>query len=900
MAQPYVLPNRKAFSDSIVRIFLKYKNKETHPDDVDEDVCKRQGDMSKNTRELLEHQKIVRDYLLTETPYRGLLLYHGLGSGKTCSSIAIAESLLSTRTCYVLLPASLQENYRKEIRKCGDPIYKYEQHWEPKVVKSLDDRELGKQMGLSEEFLDSNLKFFITIPNKTPNYENLSRDDIKFIDKQLDNILDQRFKFINYNGIDSRNVDKILPPDQPHMFDDTTVIIDEAHNLISYAVNEREIKMKLYEMIYNAKNCKVVLLSGTPMINRPVEIAYMMNLIRGPIEQVVIPTKQAVSWDEGLMTAYFRRLLDVDTIEYNSVKRTILLTRNPPYFESVYNEKGERIAVKYNKDFEQKPDIKEWVSTWKTKFESEFGGIELDNVEKFEVRNNECLPTDPMKFKEMFLDGLNVKNALMFQRRIQGLVSYFKTADERILPKEIETESRLVKVPLSDTQFTDYLKARKIEIFQDSSRGFKKGDLNENLSSHRINTRLICNYSLPDELKVKLEDVKTEDQSVKSEVKDEILELMQKNPKKYLSPEALKIFSPKLLRMLEDMKKNVGTKNFNNVFVYSEFLQLQGLGIFGAILEANGFQEYRIIKENGLWIEDPDLKPDVPAFVYYDGTNKDTRDLYRQIFNGPDASGRYESGFPNSLATSIKDKKLCILMGTKAAAEGIDLKAVRNVMITEPHWTPARLEQAIGRAIRICSHAKLPKEERTVTVKIYLSIFSQEQTTTQEAPDITLIRRNDTIAKFYEGDRKEAFMSSDEVLYDIAYQKNRIAKNIALLLKQAAVDCEIHRKLHSKEKPVIQCMRFDTTVSPDDLSYKPNINQDERDELYLKNIKRRVRRLQIINVKNIMLLIDPDSNDVFDLPAFQDSKRLIRIGKRSSPGEIRWINPITTSVFSSK
>ena len=79
---------------------------------MDEDVCKRQGDMSKNTRELLEHQKIVRDYLLTETPYRGLLLYHGLGSGKTCSSIAIAESLLSTRTCYVLLPASLQDNYR--------------------------------------------------------------------------------------------------------------------------------------------------------------------------------------------------------------------------------------------------------------------------------------------------------------------------------------------------------------------------------------------------------------------------------------------------------------------------------------------------------------------------------------------------------------------------------------------------------------------------------------------------------------------------------------------------------------------------------------------------------------------------------------------------------------------
>ena len=100
MAQPYILPNRKAFADSIVRIFRKYRDKVIDPldmADTEEDLCKRQGDMSKNSRDLLDHQKIVRDYLLAETPYRGLLLYHGLGSGKTCSAIGVAESLLSTR-----------------------------------------------------------------------------------------------------------------------------------------------------------------------------------------------------------------------------------------------------------------------------------------------------------------------------------------------------------------------------------------------------------------------------------------------------------------------------------------------------------------------------------------------------------------------------------------------------------------------------------------------------------------------------------------------------------------------------------------------------------------------------------------------------------------------------------
>lgn len=899
MEHTYVLPNRKAFADSIVRIFLKYKNKELDLADTEEDLCKRQGDMSKNSRELLEHQKIVKEYLLTETPYRGLLLYHGLGSGKTCSSIAVAESLLSTRHVYVLLPASLQENYRKELRKCGDPIYKFEQYWEVKSMRSLEDREVGKGMGISEKFLDENGKFYITVPNKNANFNILARDDQLKITEQIDDILKQRFTFINFNGIDKRNVDAILPPDQPHMFDNSTIIIDEAHNLISSVANNREIKKKLYDMIYNSKNSKIVLLSGTPIINRANEIAFMMNLLRGPIERIVIPTKQAISWDEGVMTAFFKRMLDVDTIEYNSVKRVIILTRNPPNFESVYNEKGERIAVKYNKDFPQEPDMKVWVQSWKTKFESEFGGTEFEVPEKYIVENLQCLPTDYKEFAGLFIDGLNVKNAMLFQRRIQGLVSYFKTADERLLPKEIEQGSRLVKIPMSEPQFIEYLGARLIEIKEESRKSLKKGDLDSDMSTYRVKSRLICNYALPPEVKVEIPEGATDE--VEELQNTEIFEKMKKTPEKYFSDKALKQYSPKFLQMLKDVKDAVGEPGkLNNIFIYSQYLQLQGLNIFSAILEQNGFQEYKIVKKDNQWIEDPEMKSGVPAFVFYDGTNPTTRDLYRQIFNGPDRSGKYESGFPPSLQDSIKEKKLCVFLGTKAAAEGIDLKLVRSVLITEPHWNPVRIDQAIGRAIRICSHAKLPLEERTVKVHVYITVFTQEQSVTQEAPNITVIRRNDMDVRRYEGDAKEAFMTSDEYLYEITYRKSRIIKSISHLLKQAAVDCEIHRKLHSKEQPVIQCMRFDTTASSEDLAFRSNIKQDETDSLYMRNIQRRARRLQKIRVKGIALLIDPDTNEVFDLPSFDDTKRLIKLGVKVSPGEIRFFTPVSRSDFSSK
>jgi hypothetical protein len=50
--------------------------------------------------QLLIHQQVVRDYLNIYTPYRGLLLLHGLGSGKTCSSIAIAEGYEAKNPLY--------------------------------------------------------------------------------------------------------------------------------------------------------------------------------------------------------------------------------------------------------------------------------------------------------------------------------------------------------------------------------------------------------------------------------------------------------------------------------------------------------------------------------------------------------------------------------------------------------------------------------------------------------------------------------------------------------------------------------------------------------------------------------------------------------------------------------
>jgi hypothetical protein len=182
--------------------------------------------------------------------------------------------------------------------------------------------------------------------------------------------------------------------------------------------------------------------------------------------------------------------------------------------------------------------------------------------------------------------------------------------------------------------------------------------------------------------------------------------------------------------------------------------------------------------------------------------------------------------------------------------------------------------------------------ERTVKVSVYLSVFNQEQQSGTEGPNIVLIRRNDISLKRYDVEQPiETFMSTDEYLYEKAYEKERINKNINTLLKQAAIDCEIHRKLHSRNGEVVQCMRFDTTAGPEDLAFKPNFMNDDRDTFYQRNIVRRKRRLQFVRVQGIDMILDPDTNEIFDAPAFEDSKRLLKLGMRTSQTEIKWFSP---------
>ena len=119
----YYMNNREIFSSFINTLLQPYR--EQLQDESSEAIsCAMLREAKTGKFALLPHQKIVRDYLNVYTPYRGLLLFHGLGSGKTCTSIAIAEGLKTSSQVLIMTPASLRANYIKQLKECGDSLYK--------------------------------------------------------------------------------------------------------------------------------------------------------------------------------------------------------------------------------------------------------------------------------------------------------------------------------------------------------------------------------------------------------------------------------------------------------------------------------------------------------------------------------------------------------------------------------------------------------------------------------------------------------------------------------------------------------------------------------------------------------------------------------------------------------
>ena len=1022
-APAYYMNNRKISVQKLNQLFQPYKEEFMKADDTVS--CER------NTNadfELLTHQKVVRDYLNIYTPYRGLLLYHNLGTGKSCSSIAIAEGMKSDKRIVVMTPASLKMNFFSELKKCGDPIFKKNQYWEFVSVEGNPTYVgiLSKALSLSTEYIREHHGAWLVDIKKQSNFSDKTPEEQKNIDDQLNEMIRSKYVDINYNGINKKGLEKLTNGFTKNPFDDAVVLIDEAHNFVSRIVNKIKrpdsLAYIMYDYLMSANNAKIVLLTGTPIINYPNEIGILYNILRGHIKTWTMPinvkTTEKINTDTILEIFDKENFKNYDYVEYSG--NQLIITRNP--FGFINTKKRGRIkgktggsktgslfqlitgglnmskkhkksvhcrSTKKVKSFDVKTGINVKTGNQvveKITFEPDeddldeddldeeripqpeedphkgggeafdrYNGVKLDDtgnvtdaeyintvmrilsknglevpVGAIEVKNYKALPDDSDTFLRTFInaDSGDVVNMDAFQRRILGLTSYFRSAQERLLPEFVKSEEgdifHIVRCVMTPDQFGVYEKIRKIEADQErrNKKNAKKGQTGDDLfkisTTYRIFSRSACNFAFPASIERPVPDTregkeidendlnavpisirKDSDQSLDeediegegesdnirySERIERALEQLKFNPEspreiEYLTKDALGKYSPKFIEILNriDDPENIGLH-----LIYSQFRTIEGIGILKLILEANGYAEFKIKKgkDNEWEIVESDATSGKPKFVLYTGTETtEEKEIIRNIYNSS-----WEL-VPSNIATRLREQGennfmgevIKIFMITSSGAEGINLKNTRFVHIVEPYWHMVRIEQVIGRARRICSHQDLPEDLRTVQVFLYLSVLSEEQKSNPDHKELQIrdISRLD----------KKSVVTTDENLFEIASVKNKINRQILKAVKESAMDCALYASSNKEENLV--CYNYGKVSSNQFGSY-PSFEKDigEKSDLKVRKVSWKARR---IGIGGVQYALNEETSEVYDYDSYLNAKdrggELVLVGKLIKTGK---------------
>jgi hypothetical protein len=368
----------------------------------------------------------------------------------------------SGKRIIVMTPASLRVNYIEELKKAGDLLYKRNQYWE--WISTIDNPNalttISALLNLPQEYIRShNGAFFINV-KKPSNYDELSDTNKKVLEEQLNEMIKQKYTFINYNGLRAQRLSEMTSKFTRNIFDNAVVIIDEAHNLISRIVNklkkekaisgeekrkkksdkkegekddneEKEgdneslfgeniplnLATKLYYMLLRAQNCRIVLLSGTPVINYPNEFAILFNILRGYIKTwripLVIKTKNAIN-RETLQDMLLGEK-SFDYLDYSPSSKMLTITRNPFGFKNkVKKESGYQGVSNVKKDdFGETIMDNDFVSD--DLFERKIIGIlkrnDIDVVAQgIEVINKKALPDDLNTFLARYINEGDTKN----------------------------------------------------------------------------------------------------------------------------------------------------------------------------------------------------------------------------------------------------------------------------------------------------------------------------------------------------------------------------------------------------------------------------------------------------------------------------------------------------------
>ena len=690
---PYLYPdiNDSEFS---YKIASKKEFADTQYDGSLYPIEEKANEMCESDFELMPHQVFVRNFLSYQTPYNSLLLYHGLGSGKTCSAIGVAEEMRAymkqtggIKTILVVASPNVQDNFRlqlfdeRKLKEVGG-------QWNLNVCIGntlLNEINPTSIIGLPRERIIAQIN---TIIRKS--YEFMGYNEFA-------NYITRKISVADDRGYDSTIQKQMTLKNIENYFNDRLIIIDEIHNLTLADNKQKKTSVLLHVIAKHSKSMRLLLLSATPMYNSPSEIVWLANLMNINDKRASIKVSDVFDKDG--------RFIDISEEAKAANKNTesgkeLLRRKLTGYISYVRGENP------YTFPYRVYPDT--------------FAPERSIHSNKYPERQMNQKEIDiPLQHIPVYLNEIGEYQEKAYQLMVD---SFESTVDSF---EDMEGFGYTVLLgPLASLIMTYPNEVLDKMIKEKSSGGSKISGF---IGESGLNT--VMTY---------IEQRPSEDNPIplrhSFQYKPEVL-------KRYgpiFKPVNIGKYSAKIAEICRLIKESTGI-----ILVYSQFID-GGSVPMALALEEMGFARFSTGQHKNLF-----KKPPTEAI---DAISMKSRSEH---LRDPESNGSFQQAkymmitghkefSPDNYAdvnyltsmNNIHGEKVKVVLISKAAAEGLDFKHIRQVHILEPWYNMNRIEQIIGRGVRNGSHCKLPFSERNVEIYLHGSLTS----TGEEAADLYVYR----------------------------------------------------------------------------------------------------------------------------------------------------------------
>ena len=684
------IANKQEFAENTLRV-----NLDTDFEKLSNEICDKDF-------ELAPYQKFIKNFLSSSTPYNGLLLYHGLGTGKTCSAIGVAEETrkylkymgYSERIIIVASP-NVQENFYLQL---------------------FDERKLELKNNI---WTINNCGGQSILDEINSTHKNLSRDKIVRIMKT---IINNYYLFIGYTQFANLIIKKSNPSNPSNLsettqkkqiserlqkyFDNRLIIIDEFHNIRQSKDNTNKlVSNELLKLVKNVNNLKLLFLSATPMFNDYKEIIFLINILNMNDRRSIVDIKDIFNSDGS-----FLKNSNGEEVGLELFKRKI-----NGYISYVKGDNPLSFPFRIlPNDFSPSNSIK---TMRYPRLKMNATPLE-ESIELFDIYiNNNISP-----YQE-FVYNIIVKNNIskFDESKIVDMDSFGYT----LLQKPLEA----LNIVVSNTKLETYFEEKMTFYEQNITQ------LLENIDLEEINNLV----SVKDIIgKAGINNIMSYQETYAPKSRHNYVYNDSTKPNIFDINNIGK-YSVKIKSIIDSIMDSRGP-----IIVYSQFID-SGLIPIALSLESIGFTRYGSNKSLFLTPQSEEL--DINSYkkksLLTPGSEFNGA-KYIIISGNTNLSPDFVGDLKAATDPNNKDGKIVkVILLSAAGSEGIDLKFIRQVHILEPWFNINRIEQIIGRAIRTCSHKAMPLKERNVQIFMHGTKLNNNS----ESVDLLIYRKAEAKAK---------------------------------------------------------------------------------------------------------------------------------------------------------